>query len=88
MSRAILENKKSNTYSENGIIYPSNSVMLDLVNLKKVYPTPKGDYIVLEHLNLQIMKEEFGSNFEIHEFTKPEDFKKLMIESMSKSITS
>jgi nitrate/nitrite transport system ATP-binding protein len=33
--------------------------MLDLKNLKKVYPTPKGDYVVLEDLNLQIMKEEF-----------------------------
>jgi len=37
----------------------SDSIMLDLQNLKKVYPTPKGDYIVLEHLNLQIKKEEF-----------------------------
>lgn len=45
-------------YSENGIFYPSK-VMLDLNNLKKVYPTPKGDYVVLEDLNLQIMKEEF-----------------------------
>lgn len=44
--------------SENGILFPSN-VMLDLTDLKKVYPTPKGDYVVLEHLNLQIMKEEF-----------------------------
>ncbi|CAM3429973.1 ABC transporter ATP-binding protein [Zobellia roscoffensis] len=43
---------------ENGILYPS-PVMLDLHDLKKVYPTPKGDYVVLEHLNLQIMKEEF-----------------------------
>ncbi|UZO80184.1 ABC transporter ATP-binding protein [Aquimarina sp. ERC-38] len=43
---------------ENGIAY-SSKVMLDLVNLKKVYPTPKGDYTVLENLNLQIMKEEF-----------------------------
>ena len=34
-------------------------VMLDLTDLKKVYPTPKGDYIVLEHLNLQVKKEEF-----------------------------
>lgn len=34
-------------------------IMLDLQNLKKVYPTPKGDYVVLEHLNLQIKKEEF-----------------------------
>ena len=46
------------TTSENGIFYPSK-VMLDLAKLKKVYPTPKGDYVVLEDLNLQIMKEEF-----------------------------
>mgnify|MGYP001588048566 CR=1 FL=1 len=39
-------------------IAPSE-IMLDLQNLKKVYPTPKGDYIVLENLNLQIKKEEF-----------------------------
>ncbi len=44
--------------SHNGI-FPSNEVMLDLKDLKKVYPTPKGDYVVLEHLNLQIKKEEF-----------------------------
>ncbi len=37
----------------------TQELMLDLKNLKKVYPTPKGDYIVLEDLNLQIMKEEF-----------------------------
>ncbi len=48
----------TNTYSENGILYPSK-VMLDLKDLKKVYPTPKGDYVVLENLNLQIMEEEF-----------------------------
>lgn len=36
-----------------------NNVMLDIVDLKKVYPTPKGDYIVLEDLQLQIKKEEF-----------------------------
>ncbi len=39
--------------------FPSNQVMLDLIDLKKVYPTPKGDYVVLENLNLQIRKEEF-----------------------------
>ena len=39
--------------------FPSNEVMLDLKDLKKVYPTPKGDYVVLEDLNLQIRKEEF-----------------------------
>ncbi|WP_111310053.1 ABC transporter ATP-binding protein [Confluentibacter sediminis] len=55
----IIETNSANTYSENGIVYPSSNVMLDLVNLKKVYPTPNGEYIVLEDLNLQIMKEEF-----------------------------
>ncbi|RTE52137.1 ABC transporter ATP-binding protein [Arenibacter aquaticus] len=50
--------KEQSTYTENGIIYPSK-VMLDLNKLKKVYPTPKGEYVVLEDLNLQIMREEF-----------------------------
>lgn len=44
--------------TENGIVFHED-VMLDLKHLKKVYPTPKGDYVVLEDLNLQIMKEEF-----------------------------
>lgn len=39
--------------------FRSTEVMLDLQDLKKVYPTPKGDYVVLEHLNLQVKKEEF-----------------------------
>jgi len=39
--------------------FPSTDVMLDLQDLKKVYPTPKGDYVVLEHLDLQVKKEEF-----------------------------
>lgn len=58
MNTSTIENKKSLGTYENGILYPS-PVMLDLNDLKKVYPTPKGDYVVLEHLNLQIMKEEF-----------------------------
>lgn len=44
--------------TENGITFHED-VMLDLKHLKKVYPTPKGEYVVLEDLNLQIMKEEF-----------------------------
>ncbi len=36
-------------------------VMLNIKDLTKIYPTPKGDYIVLENLQLQIMKEEFVS---------------------------
>lgn len=39
--------------------FAPNEVMLDLRDLKKVYPTPKGDYVVLEGLNLQVKKEEF-----------------------------
>ncbi|MEL6925528.1 MAG: ABC transporter ATP-binding protein [Bacteroidota bacterium] len=36
-------------------------VMLNMKDLTKVYPTPKGDYVVLENLQLQIMREEFVS---------------------------
>ncbi|MEM1336820.1 MAG: ABC transporter ATP-binding protein [Bacteroidota bacterium] len=46
-------------FHENDIFFPSDKVMLEIRELKKVYPTPKGDYVVLEHLNLQILKEEF-----------------------------
>ncbi|MCG9972921.1 ABC transporter ATP-binding protein [Christiangramia crocea] len=59
MSTATIQEKKKAEITENGILYPSSRIMLDLHDLKKVYPTPKGDYVVLEHLNLQIMREEF-----------------------------
>ncbi len=36
-------------------------IMLNIQDLTKVYPTPKGDYTVLENLNLRIKKEEFVS---------------------------
>ncbi|MEW4922815.1 ABC transporter ATP-binding protein [Algibacter sp. 2305UL17-15] len=52
----IIENK---TKIITDMRFPSNEVMLDLKDLKKIYPTPKGDYVVLEDLNLQIRKEEF-----------------------------
>ena len=42
-----------------GNIDSINNVMLDIVDLKKVYPTPTGSYTVLENLQLQIQKEEF-----------------------------
>jgi len=58
MSIDTIQNKDTSAFTENGISYPSK-VMLDLKDLKKVYLTPKGDYVVLEHLNLQIMREEF-----------------------------
>jgi nitrate/nitrite transport system ATP-binding protein len=54
----ITENTITKNVLANGK-FPSNEVMLDLKDLKKVYPTPKGDYVVLEDLNLQIRKEEF-----------------------------
>ena len=37
------------------------NVMLQMKQLTKVYPTPKGDYVVLENLELKIKKEEFVS---------------------------
>ena len=43
----ITESAITKNVVENGL-FPSNEVMLDLKNLKKVYPTPKGDYVVLE----------------------------------------
>ncbi|RKN82869.1 ABC transporter ATP-binding protein [Ulvibacterium marinum] len=55
----VVEDIKVKETHENGISFPSDKIMLDLRDLKKVYPTPKGDYVVLEHLNLQILKEEF-----------------------------
>lgn len=39
----------------------AKDVLLDIRNLKKVYPTPKGDFTVLADFNLQIKKEEFVS---------------------------
>ncbi|MEM9983637.1 MAG: ABC transporter ATP-binding protein [Bacteroidota bacterium] len=39
----------------------ASSVMLEMKDLTKIYPTPKGPYYVLENLQLQIMQEEFVS---------------------------
>lgn len=36
-------------------------VMLDIRKVAKVYPTPKGEYIVLENLDLQVRQGEFLS---------------------------
>ncbi|MBX2841384.1 MAG: ABC transporter ATP-binding protein [Flammeovirgaceae bacterium] len=52
---AINEDKRITSDSKPG------EVMLDIQKLKKVYPTPKGDYVVLEDLKLQVKKEEFIS---------------------------
>ena len=54
-----LETKKMETKAILQEKIPSKEVLLDLQNLKKVYPTPNGDYVVLEDLNLQVKKEEF-----------------------------
>lgn len=35
--------------------------MLKIQDLTKIYPTPKGEYVVLEDLQLEVMKEEFIS---------------------------
>lgn len=36
-----------------------NPVMLDISKLTKIYPTPKGPYVVLEDLDLKIKESEF-----------------------------
>jgi len=41
-------------------VFPEET-MLDIRNLTKVYPVPRGEYVVLENLKLQVMKEEFIS---------------------------
>lgn len=40
---------------------PVADAMLDIRGLSKIYPTPKGDYVVLENLDLQVHREEFIS---------------------------
>lgn len=40
-------------------VQTNKSPMLDIVNLSKVYPTPKGPYVVLEGLDLKISEGEF-----------------------------
>jgi len=39
----------------------AKKTMLECVNLKKAYPTPKGDFVVLEDFQLKIKEEEFIS---------------------------
>lgn len=58
MNTSIITGKKEKVITGNGNTH-DNNLILDLNNLKKIYPTPKGDYVVLENLNLQILKEEF-----------------------------
>lgn len=44
---------------KNGVA--TNENMLQIQDLVKIYPTPKGDYVVLDGLNLDIKKEEIIS---------------------------
>ncbi|MEN0003736.1 MAG: ABC transporter ATP-binding protein [Bacteroidota bacterium] len=39
----------------------ATETMLHMKDLTKIYPTPKGDYVVLDQLQLEIKKEEFVS---------------------------
>lgn len=56
-------NMSINTTSELTVLptTASKEVMLHMKDLTKIYPTPKGDYVVLDKLQLKIMKEEFVS---------------------------
>ncbi len=38
-----------------------DEIMLDIRQVTKVYPTPKGEYVVLENLDLQVQQGEFLS---------------------------
>ena len=40
-------------------LFSHKPVTLDITNLSKIYPTPKGPYVVLEGLNLKIYESEF-----------------------------
>ena len=55
----------SNTLTHNDTItrdpHGFEKYMLELSNLTKVYPTPNGDFVVLENLNLKIKEGEFLS---------------------------
>jgi len=47
------------TRTENGLF--NNEYMLDISQVTKIYPTPTGDYVVLDDLDLKIKHEEFVS---------------------------
>ena len=47
------------TRSDNGLF--KNEYMLDISQVTKIYPTPKGDYVVLDDLDLKVKHEEFIS---------------------------
>lgn len=53
--------KKEITPMESPFSGTENEVMLEIKDLVKIYPTPKGEYVVLDGLNLSVKKEEFIS---------------------------
>jgi len=55
----ILEETKEIRRSDNGLF--EDKYMLDITQLTKIYPTPKGDYVVLDDLDLKVKHEEFVS---------------------------
>lgn len=52
---------QSHTQNSTRDILGFQKYMLELSNLTKVYPTPNGDFVVLENLNLKIKEGEFVS---------------------------
>ncbi|WP_163714476.1 ABC transporter ATP-binding protein [Mangrovibacterium lignilyticum] len=42
-------------------VLTEEKIMLECRNLKKAYPTPKGDFVVLEGFNLEVKEKEFVS---------------------------
>ncbi len=57
MENTVIINNETDT----GSIEFDKDAMLVCKNLTKIYPTPKGDYVVLENLQLQVKNGEFVS---------------------------
>jgi len=54
-----MELATKNNVVDNGLF--KNNIMLDISKVTKIYPTPKGDYVVLDDLDLKVKREEFIS---------------------------
>jgi bicarbonate transport system ATP-binding protein len=50
---------QSQTYTQSGANAATKQSYLSIKNVSKVYPTPKGDFTVLQDVNLQIRQGEF-----------------------------
>lgn len=61
MSIALTSTPEKRHLTANSSTPLRKEVMLDICNLKKSYPSPSGEYVVLNSLNLQVTKEEFVS---------------------------